>query len=268
MTSDDLNQIEARKKEEIDFHNRLRSEELTKDPGLFKYYTSNYKFYAVDRANRKFCENWLWTKCAGKKVLDYCCGDGDYSMAAARSGASVTGIDISDVAVHKCQERARKEVLDSKTSFLVRDAESTGFEDQSFDLIICAGVLHHLDLERAYKELARLLKPEGEIICMEALGHNPVIQWYRRLTPHLRTAYETEHILKVSDVEKAEKYFRRVHVRFFHLATLLAVPFRNMPGFLGLLGFLEAIDSLLLRIPLVQKMAWMIIFTLEDPIKT
>ncbi|MBI1977879.1 MAG: methyltransferase domain-containing protein [Candidatus Omnitrophica bacterium] len=268
MTSDGLQQMEARKKEEIDFHNRLRNKDLAKDPKLFKYYTSNYKFYAVDRANRKFCEDWIRERCASKRVLDYCCGDGDYSLLAARVAATTVGIDISDVAVHKCAERARTEGLDSKTSFHIRDAESTGFEDHAFDAIICAGVLHHLDLDRAYRELARLLAPGGEIICMEALGHNPLIQWYRRLTPHLRTAYEAKHILKMRDVHKAKKYFRKINVRFFHLATLLAVPFRNMPGFRGLLSFLEAVDSVLLLIPLVQKMAWMVTFTLGDPIKT
>lgn len=259
---------EERKREEIEFHNRLRGEGLKTDPERYKHYTSNYKFYAIDRANREFCEDWLRQRCAGKKTLDYCCGEGDYSMMAARFGAYTVGIDISDVAIRLCKERASREGLASKSSFFVMDSESTGFEDNSFDLIICAGVLHHLDVERAYSELARLLKPDGEIICMEALGHNPLIQWYRRRTPHLRTRYEMEHILRTQEIDLAKNYFGRVEIKYFHLATLAGIPFSNLSGFSALLRFLETIDAALLRTPGIQKLAWMVAFTLARPIKT
>ena len=260
-----MDQTEARKKEEIEFHDRLRGEELAKDSRLYKHYHSNSKFYSVDRANRKLCETWIQTKCPGKRLLDFCCGDGEYSLAAARAGAQTTGIDISEVAVRKSAERARVENL-TNVQFLVRDAEATGFEDRSFDLILCAGVLHHLDLDHAYPELARLLAPGGEILCMEPLRYNPVFQWYRRLTPHLRTAYETDHILRMKDIHKAKKYFRNVDLNFFHLTTLAAVPFRNTPLFSSLLSFFENIDSVLMRIPWIQRLAWMAIFKLSDPI--
>lgn len=261
-----MDQIEARKKEEIEFHDRLRGEELAQDPKSFKYYTANEKFYSVDRANRKLCEEWIRRQCPGKTLLDFCCGDGAYSLAAARAGANAVGIDISEVAVRKCMERAKAENLDSKPQFLVRDAEATGFKDDSFDLILCAGVLHHLDLDRAYCELARLLAPGGEVLCMEPLRHNPVFQWYRRLTPHLRTAYETDHILRMKDIHKAKKYFRKVEISFFHLTTLAAVPFRNSSLFPGLLSFFEKTDSILMRIPWIQRLAWMAVFKLSDPL--
>src|SRR5439155_25985514 len=98
--------------------------------------------------------------------------------------------------------------------------------------VVCeAGVLHHLALEPAVAEMARVVKREGQVICYEAVGHNPLFQLYRRLTPALRTRYETEHILRMKDLRMMRRYFDRIEIRFFHLAVLLAVPWRKLPGF-------------------------------------
>lgn len=262
-----MRDLEARKLEEIEFHNTIRSAAVLDDPEAYEYYRSNEKFYAIDRANRTLCESWLRERCRGKQVLDYCCGEGYYSMFVAEHGGEVTGVDISDVSIEGCRDEARKRGVSHLTHFQVMDAERLEFPDDAFDYIVCAGVLHHLDLARAYPELARVLRPGGEIICMEPLRHNPLIQVYRRRTPHLRTAYEAEHILGREDLVRAEKYFGRVERRFFHLATLAAVPFRNTVIFSPLLWSLEKIDGILLRVPGLRWLAWMTVFFLSRPRK-
>lgn len=148
----------------------------------------------------------------------------------------------------------------------LRDAEKTGFPSRSFDIITEYGALHHLDLETAYGEMARILKPNGKAICVEALGHNPFIHLYRRLTPSLRTEWEVNHILRKRDVALASKYFHKVDMEFFHLATLVAVPFRNSASFDRLLSALEQIDEAILRFPVLKWQAWQIVFTLSQPI--
>jgi ubiquinone/menaquinone biosynthesis C-methylase UbiE len=90
------------------------------------------------------------------------------------------------------------------------DGEATAFTDNHFDLIVDTAVLHHVDLQRAYRELARILTPTGEITCIEAPRHNVFIQLYRKLTPHRRTAWETHHILGRREIRMAEKYFNKV----------------------------------------------------------
>ncbi len=153
--------------------------------------------------------------------------------------------------------------------FLIMDAESTQFNHDYFDLIVVSGVLHHLDIKKAYRELARILKPDGEVICTEALRHNPLIHAYRKRTPHLRSAWETEHILGKREILLAKQYFENVRVaKFFHLATLAAVPFRNSPVFKSALRGLESIDSLLLHIPILKWQAWMAVFVLSRPRKS
>jgi SAM-dependent methyltransferase len=124
-------------------------------------------------------------------------------------------------------------------------------------------VLHHLDLEKAYRELARVLKPEGQAICTEALRHNVCIHAYRRLTPHLRSAWETDHILGRKEIGMARSYFGRVEVlRFFHLATILAIPFRRRRFFDSLRKSLEVVDRGLLTLPVLRWQAWMAVFVL------
>lgn len=181
----------------------------------------------------------------------------------AEAGAEVVGIDISEVSIQNAEREALRKGLQAR--FVVMDCEQLDFPDSSFDLINVSGVLHHLDLSKAFPELARVLKPTGSIICVEALAHNPVFQTYRRLTPHLRTEFETEHILRRRDVFKARKFFNRVELRFFHLASLVAVPFRKSRIFEPLLSALEVVDNGLLRMPVIRWWAWQIAFLLSGP---
>lgn len=257
--------MEKRKQQEIDFHNKIRDIALREDQEAYNYYWSNKKFYSITRKSTKFYNDWLVQKGQDKKVLDYCCGDGDISISLAKQGFEVVGIDISGVSIENCRRAAIQENVSDKTTFDVMDAENMEFDDDSFDLIVCSGVLHHLDLTKAFPELARVLKPNGEIICIEPLAYNPLIQLYRKRTPHLRTEWEAEHILTLADLDLARKYFGQVEVKFFHLATLAAVPFRNIPWFDALLGWLETVDEIILSFSVIQTQAWQMIFTLSQP---
>lgn len=262
-----IKSMEPRKQKEAEFHNKLRDERLRKDSRKYRYLTSNIKFYSITRKSQKFVDDFLIKNSAGKKVLDYCCGDGDLTIFLAENGAEAFGIDISPVSIQNAKKEAEKKGL-KNASFFVMDAEKLGFDDNFFDLIICSGVLHHLNIGKAYQELFRVIKPGGKIICAEPLAYNPIFQLYRKKTPQLRTRWEAEHILKKKDIKLAEKYFGKVEKRFFHLFALLAVPFRNVPFiFNPLLAFLGFIDSLILRLPLVKWWAWQIVFILSKPKK-
>ena len=93
------------------------------------------------------------------------------------------------------------------------------------------------------------------------------IHWYRKLTPHLRTEWEVEHILGVESLEIMSKYFKKVDVKFFHLFSLLLVPFRKMPFFNQIYKIFDWFDSIILSIPIIGKFAWIMIIELSEPIK-
>jgi len=248
---------------EGELHDHLRGD-LSND----LYYSSNKKFYSITQTNRDYVRGWLVERCKGKRVLDYCCGNGDFTIWLAERGSEAYGIDISPVSIGNAKKESSYRGLDKNIDFYVMDAEETRFTDDYFDFAVVNGVLHHLDLGRAYRELARILKPEGEIICTEALRHNVLIHLYRRMTPHLRSHWEVQHILGRKEIELAREYFQKVEVsKFFHLATLVAIPFRNLPIFRHIRRSLEVLDSVLLRIPVLKWQAWMVVFILSNPQK-
>ncbi len=259
--------MEERKQKEAEMQDKIRDKKLEKNVVEYERLYSYRKFYSVVRKSDNFVNNYILKKYKGKKVLDYCCGDGALSVLFAKNGIEIIGIDISSVRIKNSKTLAIKEGVGDKTSFFVMDAEKTTFPDNYFDGIICAGVLHHLDINKAFKEMARILKPEGSIICNEPLAYNPIFQLYRKLTPHLRTEWEMHHILSKKELKLAEKYFAKIEIKFFHFTTLLVIPFRNLPFFNFILTILEKIDSVILKLPLIKWWAWQIIFILSEPRK-
>lgn len=258
--------MEDRKEREREYHN-LRRDDSAGAEEIEKKYSTQDKWYSVVRKSRQRWEEWLKKNCVNKRVLDYGCGDGMSSLEIVKMGAAeVVGIDISDLSVKHAQMNAKREGLEDRAKFYVMDAESMEFGDNNFDLIYESGVLHHLDLQKAYAELSRVLRRDGSMICNEALGHNPIIQYYREKTPQLRTEWEVEHILQRKDIESARTYFNKIDkLGFFHLASIAAVPFRKSPVFKPVLRTLEAVDNVLLRLPGVKWQAWQVIFVLSEP---
>ena len=222
------------------------------------------RFYAIDARSTAFYHEQLLADCDGERVLEYGCGPGSAAFFLAENGASVTGIDISPVAIEKAAAEAEQRGVAERTDFRVMDAEALDFPADSFGLVCGTGILHHLDLDRAYGEIARVLRPDGRAVFVEPLGHNPAINLYRRRTPDLRT--EDEHPLLMSDLERASIYFDAVEPRFFHLNTLLAVPARRWKRFERLVGALGRVDDAVFRaIPPLRRYAWLVALVFARP---
>jgi ubiquinone/menaquinone biosynthesis C-methylase UbiE len=255
--------MKDRKLKEKAFHNFREHNRHQLDSESFSKRYSNFKFYSIIRKRQEFVLDWLRQNCDGKVALDYCCGDGEMSLELVNHGAFVYGIDLSDESVRTAKGTLTRAGYGDRSQFCVMDAENLSFANDFFDVAICSGVLHHLDLKYAFRELQRVLKPEGKILCIEALGYNPAIQWYRRKTPEIRTEWEMNHILTMRDLRKAKRYFKLLDLKFFHLFSVLGVPFRNTFFFKPLLTMLEGIDLVVLMIPFIQLLAWQMVFVLS-----
>jgi ubiquinone/menaquinone biosynthesis C-methylase UbiE len=244
-------------------------ESLVKDKEKFDYHFSNMKYYAVTAASEGYKHAWLDKHCTSRtiKILDFACGNGENGIYAATCGADCTGIDISPEGVVNANENARKFEVDDHCRFVVMDGERMTFADDTFDLGVEYGALHHVDLDVALRELARVLKPGAQMMCVEALKHNPLIHWYRRRTPHLRTEWEVEHILGVDSLDVMRKHFSKVDVKFFHLTALALVPLRKTFLFPILLPIFNAIDRVLLSTQTIGKYGWIMVVVLSAPKK-
>lgn len=276
-------QLEERKLKEIEHSDRRRSivraneyqtdsaaeeadQEHITDKQEYDYHFSNMKFYSVSRSSFALRDKLIFSNVKDAVALDYCCGNGEIAIKMAKAGAKkVYGIDISKVAVENAIALAKQQGVGDICEFRVMDAEKTEFGDDTFDLIHEYGALHHLDLKSAYKELARILKKNGLLVCTETMRHNPLIHWYRKRTPQLRTEWEVEHILGVPEIQQGGEFFEKINMRMFHLAVLVAVPFRKSFLMKPLLFVLEKIDDVLLMIPGLRRMAWVSVITYGKP---
>ncbi len=239
---------------------------LIRDKKAFDYHFSNVKFYSITHLSETFQYGWMKRRCyKGIRVLDFACGSGENGIYAARCGAEVTGIDISPEGVENANLNAKLAGVFDRCRFQVMDGENMTFPDNTFELAVEYGALHHVDLRKAMAELNRVLKPGGEMICIEALRHNPFIHWYRKRTRHLRTEWEINHILRVQELDIVREYFSIVSIKFFHLAVLAAIPFRKTGFFKPLRRVLDNIDALLLGNELIGKYGWIMIFIIRKP---
>ena len=244
--------LSARKRAELEFHDDHR--EIVEDGGQAGDADGNKKYYATSTGSDAYLYDWVAERAKGKVFLDYACGNGSFAIHAAKSGAKMAiGIDISSATIENAIRRAAAE----------GDCEDTGLPAESVDLLMCCGMLHHLDLSHAFPEIRRILKPGGSCLACEALDYNPVIKLYRMMTPALRTEWEKHHILSLKDVRFAQRFFDVKNVRYWHLFSIMATPFRNTSIFKQALRLGTALDSVALRVFPLSLMAWMFTFELH-----
>ena len=126
-------------------------------------------------------------------ILDYGCGRGSNSLKYLKYGArKVYGIDISPVYISYAIELMRQAGVDKGLfDFRVMDAHVLEFEENTFDLVLGSGILHHLNPDIALKEIYRVLKPNGRVLFLEPLADNLLLKLFRRLTPFARTEDES-----------------------------------------------------------------------------
>jgi SAM-dependent methyltransferase len=253
MTSDASGVDEARSQREAEFHDQVFVNDAR---GAVD------RFYAVARPAFERYRALVAQRANGLDVLEYGCGPGSEAFALARRGCRVHAIDISPVAIDLAQRRAEQQGVAERCSFHVMNAEALGFSDESFDRICGSGILHHLDLERGFSEIARTLKPGGRAFFIEPLGHNPLINLYRMRTPEMRTV--DEHPLLAKDLAAASRRFWRVEAEFWHLSVLAAAPLEGSPFFELAYRLLTRVDRVLLapRSPM-RWGAWLVVLTLE-----
>lgn len=244
----------------ISYERRFHNQELSNN-----IRGSIAKYYSIWKSSKQFYLRLITEYSSPKgKSLEYGCGPGSSAFLLAKRGANVTGIDISDVAIRQAKKIALAEHLDIQ--FVKMNAEKLLFEPDTFELVCGSGILHHLDLTRAYEEIGRVLQPYGHAVFIEPLGHNPLINLYRKLTPHLRT--RDEHPLTMSDLNLATKYFHTLRAKFFHLTSLALIPFRNWSAFDRALAKLDKIDQTLLkRTSPLRRYAWIVVLELSSPVK-
>jgi ubiquinone/menaquinone biosynthesis C-methylase UbiE len=100
------------------------------------------------------------------EALEIGSGTGYFSLNLVQLGliGKLTATDISPGMLDQLASTAAALGLDDVTT-VVTEAETLPFDDESFDLVLGHAVLHHIpDLDRAFAEFKRVLRPGGAIV--------------------------------------------------------------------------------------------------------
>lgn len=102
----------------------------------------------------------------GQKVLDIATGTGNAALAAARAvgeNGQVVGIDLAQNMREKAQQKLSEAGL-KHVEIQEGDASALHFNDNSFDVVICASAIYCLpDLPAGLREWYRVTKPCGQV---------------------------------------------------------------------------------------------------------
>lgn len=211
-------------------------------------------------------EIWNWSSPAGKmrwarrcrlfseflggnksRVLEIGCGTGLFTKELARTNNTIVAIDISDVLIRKAKAR----ISAANVKFIVGNAYATEFMAESFDFIVGSSSLHHLEVDSALQEFARILKPGGRIMFTEPNMLNPQVVLIKSI-PALKRRY--------GDSPDETAFFRWKIAQKFRVHNFVDVsvePFDFMhpqtPAWL--LNLTERLTIILEKSPLVREIA-------------
>ncbi len=99
---------------------------------------------------------------SGNAALDVACGTGVVAITAARSGAHVSGLDLTPELLERAKENAQ--IAGVTIDFREGDAEALPFADAAFDVVLSQfGHMFAPRPEVVLAEMLRVLKPGGTL---------------------------------------------------------------------------------------------------------
>jgi SAM-dependent methyltransferase len=120
----------------------------------------------------------------GEEVLDVACGDGNATIPAARTGARVTGLDLTPSLLEA--GRAAASEAGVEIDWVEGDAEALPFDDESFDVVLSTvGCMFAPDHRAAALEIARVLRPGGRLSIASWAPDGGIGDFFRTVAGHM-----------------------------------------------------------------------------------
>jgi len=114
-----------------------------------------------------------------KTVLECGCGTGQLSQYLQLNNNHVLGIDMSLASLRLAVEHKLRNAL-VRSSFAQMNIFNLALKDESFDIVISHGVLHHTyDARRAFDHILKKLKPGGIVMIGLYNSYARIMTWLR-----------------------------------------------------------------------------------------
>jgi tellurite methyltransferase len=156
------------------------------------------------------------------KILDLGCGTGRAALFLSKKGHRVTAVDISETAISKLDNYAKKGKLKIKTS--VGDLEKYKIKE-SYDVIIGLFSIHFLRKIKAYnlvKQIKDKTKKNGyNFIAVFRKGHGNKNGYYFE-NGELSKMYSGWNITSYKEFSKEEKHGENGKLHTHHIASLIS----------------------------------------------
>lgn len=218
----------------------------------------------------------------GKRILDYGSGMAEGGIFFAKRGAQVVAMDVSAGMLQAAERLAAHHGVTIETRLV--DSDRIPAQAGEFDLVYGNGVLHHVHLDTAAPELARVMKPTAKGCFIEPLPYNPLINVYRKIAKEVRT--EDEHPLSFEQIDGLRQYFGNVMHEEFWLTTLAVFLrfylwdrvnpnderywkkiYTDAPRLERMFRPLNALDQRLLKAaPVLGRLCWNTVITVASPL--
>ena len=199
-------------KAEIEYENlKVCNPHIRKNQNKY-YYAIEPEFEKLEKELLKIVQN--------KIVLEIGCSTGILAEKFSLDAKKYLGIDISNRAIKIAKSKKLTNAV-----FCVADVHALNLPNESIDVVLTSGVLHHLDLKQVCKEINRVLRPRGILVAREPLGINPIFNWYRNRTPEART--HDEKPLKKQELEFLNNIFLLRTKKYLGFTSLLSVFCKN-----------------------------------------
>ena len=184
------------------------------------------------------------------EVLELGCGTGLFTRKVyAATNAHIIATDLSEDLLLEARSKF------PGGDFRVADAMNLDFPDCSFDVVFGSSILHHLDIDKALKEIFRVLKTNGRMVFAEPNMINPQI-FFQKNIPFIKKW------LGDSPDETAIvrwNFKKKMTAHGFHKVNIFPYDFLHPAVMKPLIPFVDAVGKAVEKIPLLKEIAGSVI---------
>ncbi|MDQ3685882.1 MAG: class I SAM-dependent methyltransferase [Acidobacteriota bacterium] len=133
------------------------------------FYDLTFKFNRYGHSIERYLREVSLPLSSGARILDAGCGTGLLTlslMKVLKRDARITAVDLSASSLLKARRAAHQieTKLKHRVGFSQANVLSLPFADETFELVVTSGALEYVPLREGFRELARVLAPDGYLL--------------------------------------------------------------------------------------------------------